>query len=193
MTYLNIEHFKCFVNANIPINKLTVFAGANANGKSTSIQALLFLRQTIEQYGEVNQNGGYTIRGFIEKNIALNGEYLLLLGNSSFVLNKHSDRYLVIGLHDGINEFIFTYEADNQIPQLWLHCKKLDISGEPNFPILKHEFYYLNAERLGPRVQNSIEFFDYLNVGWQGERTGQVIDHNGGYFKIDNKIGRAHV
>lgn len=59
MFNLKIENFKCFINQNIPLNRLTILAGANGNGKSTVIQALLFLRRTIEhcakwEGGEVN-------------------------------------------------------------------------------------------------------------------------------------------
>ena len=43
MDNLLIQNFKCFQDVAIPINALTVMAGANGNGKSTAIQALLFL------------------------------------------------------------------------------------------------------------------------------------------------------
>lgn len=48
MEYISIENFKCFRDIKIQINGLSVFAGANGNGKSTAIQALLFLRRTVE-------------------------------------------------------------------------------------------------------------------------------------------------
>ena len=62
MDYLSIEHFKCFVKEDIHLNKLTVFAGANGNGKSTAIQALLYLRRTIEHCGEwIDNKYGYVL------------------------------------------------------------------------------------------------------------------------------------
>jgi predicted ATPase len=54
MNVLSISNFKCFTETTIPINRLTVMAGANGNGKSTTIQALLFLRKTIEESFKVN-------------------------------------------------------------------------------------------------------------------------------------------
>lgn len=42
MELLSIENFKCFNEISIPLNQLTILAGANGNGKSTVIQSLLF-------------------------------------------------------------------------------------------------------------------------------------------------------
>ena len=54
MKYLEVKNFKCFRDIRLPINGLTVLAGANGNGKSSSIQALLLLRSTIERCSKLN-------------------------------------------------------------------------------------------------------------------------------------------
>jgi len=192
MKKLIIEYFKCFVESEITINRLTVMAGANGLGKSTSIQALLFLRQTIEKSCELNHETGYYIldtkknyKKNSKKNIPLNGEYLLALGNSSLVLNKHSEKFIDIQIDNGDNFLTAKYEADLNNPQLWLNCLYIDKTKDYNPNILMHEFYYLNAERLGPRIQQNMDFFDFLNVGYQGENTAQVISHENGFYKID--------
>ncbi|MDR1877733.1 MAG: AAA family ATPase, partial [Flavobacteriaceae bacterium] len=46
MTHIKIRNFKCYHEIDIPVNKLSILAGANGYGKSTAIQALLFLRRT---------------------------------------------------------------------------------------------------------------------------------------------------
>ena len=56
MENLIIKNFKCFRDANIPLNQLTIFAGANGYGKSSAIQALLYLRRTIEQCAKWNDS-----------------------------------------------------------------------------------------------------------------------------------------
>ena len=53
MEYLTIKNFKCFKDAQISINRLTVLTGANGYGKSTTIQALLYLRKTIELNSQI--------------------------------------------------------------------------------------------------------------------------------------------
>lgn len=189
MTNLTIKDFKCFINADISLNRLTVMAGANGLGKSTSIQALLLLRQTIEKYCEINRITGYyeiNSENNSEFNIPLNGEYLLMLGNSSLVLNKHSDKSLDFQIEDEDKILTAKYEADINNPQLWLKCITIGKTDDYLPSILMHEFYYLNAERLGPRVQQNMDFYDFLNVGWQGEKTAQVIGQGAGFYKIES-------
>lgn len=186
MAYLKINNFKCFQDADVLLNQLTVLAGANGNGKSTVIQALLYLRQTIEHCG-VSLEGNYFMEKCNGLNVPLNGVYCLALGNSSFVLNRNFvGNELSIGLFDESSELTVVYEADNRDTKLWLTPKEVLKTDITEFPILKHEFYYLNAERIGPRISQSLQFSDYPNAGWQGEFTAQLIAMEEGYFKINN-------
>ncbi len=43
---VRMRNFKCFGDASVPLNRLTVLAGLNGTGKSSVIQALLLLRQS---------------------------------------------------------------------------------------------------------------------------------------------------
>ena len=81
MLKLNIHNFKCFQDIEIPLNNLTVFTGANGNGKSTVIQALLFLRRTIEHCA-IWENGVFKLNMLNGLNVELNGPYCLNLGNT---------------------------------------------------------------------------------------------------------------
>lgn len=187
MNHLKINQFKCFVDADIIINKLTVMAGANGNGKSTTIQALLYFRRTIEHCGEWI-NGEYQLNKVNGLNVQLNGAYCLALGNSSYVLNRNAEvNEIVLGLFNEQEEITVTYEVDNRDAKLHLTPKSLTKTDAANFPIFKQEFYYLNAERFGPRVSQQLQFFDYPNAGWQGETTAQLIGLENGYYKIENE------
>lgn len=44
---LFLEHFKCFERVRLPIGALTVLSGVNASGKSTVVQALALLHQSV--------------------------------------------------------------------------------------------------------------------------------------------------
>ncbi|MBX9783402.1 MAG: DUF3696 domain-containing protein [Chitinophagaceae bacterium] len=187
MNHLKINHFKCFEEADIYINRLTIMAGANGNGKSTAIQALLYLRQTIEHCGE-SQQGNYILNACNGLNVPLNGVYCLALGNSSFVLNRnYAGNILSLGLFNEQEELTVDYSADNREAQLWLTPVEVHKTETTDFPILMHQFYYLNAERVGPRINQPLQFSDYPNAGWQGENTAQLISLEGGYFKIENE------
>jgi predicted ATPase len=187
MNHLKINQFKCFVDADININKLTVMTGANGNGKSTTIQALLYFRRTIEHCGEWI-NGEYQLNKVNGLNVQLNGAYCLALGNSSYVLNRNAEvNEIVLGLFNEQEEITVTYEVDNRDAKLYLTPKSLTKTDTANFPIFKQEFYYLNAERIGPRVSQQLQFFDYPNAGWQGETTAQLLGLENGYYKVENE------
>jgi predicted ATPase len=187
MNQLKINNFKCFVEADININRLTVMAGANGNGKSTTIQALLYFRRTIEHCGEWIDDK-YVLNKVNGMNVPLNGVYCLALGNSSFVLNRNSqDNKITLGLFNEQEEVIVTYLVDNRDAKLYLTPTPPEKTQTVNFPVFKQEFYYLNAERIGPRVNQQLKFFDYPNAGWQGETTAQLIGLESGYFKIENE------
>lgn len=187
MDFLKIHQFKCFEDADIYLNQLTVMAGANGNGKSTTIQALLYLRRTIEHCGEWYDNR-YHLNKTNSLNVSLNGAYCLALGNSTAVLNKnYSDNEILIGYNNETESLNVLYEADDRESRIWLTPKDVECSYSNVNPILKQQFYYLNAERIGPRVNQSIQFWDYPNAGWQGEYTAQLIGMESGFYKIDTK------
>ena len=49
ITQIEIENFKCFKNiVSFPLGKLTLLTGVNGRGKSTLLQSLLLMKQSIE-------------------------------------------------------------------------------------------------------------------------------------------------
>ena len=118
MNYLKIKNFKCFYDIDIPLNGLTILAGANGNGKSTVIQALLYLRRTIEHCATWD-SGRYNLKHHNGLNVELNGTYCLALGNSSMILpkNSNSDKIL-LGLSKDNEGLAVEYEVPEN--KLWL-------------------------------------------------------------------------
>ncbi len=47
LTKITLEHFKCFEILKLPLAPLTLLSGTNATGKSTVLQSLAILHQTI--------------------------------------------------------------------------------------------------------------------------------------------------
>ena len=88
MEKLEIKGFKCFKDISIPINELTVLVGSNGFGKSTTIQALLLLRQALD-------NGNW---------VALNDTFGLELGTTSDIINQnYSESNIAIRLLDNFD------------------------------------------------------------------------------------------
>lgn len=168
---LKIKNFKCFLDKKIQFNQLTLFAGTNAVGKSSVIQSLLIIRQTLEKI---------SVNPLIQHNILLNGEYCLKLGNSSEVLSSTADNEQIELLVNVENRYInFEYSASRADPDLYIkyinedqyHIERLRDYGS----IFNREFYYLNAERIGPRVLHEMVDQEFPHTGFQGEYVGYIL------------------
>lgn len=181
-----VKNFKCFLDDTIKLNRLTILAGSNAVGKSTLIQALLIVRQTIDklmsQYKYQKDSH--------EIDIQLNDEYLLNLGDTSQVLssNATSEDIIFIINNKSPARALFKYSMSKKNPELVLkfqHYGAMVLQAD-NLSIYKAGFHYLNAERLGPRVTQDMVNQKFSNTGFQGEYTGYTIAKNNRY-KINEK------
>lgn len=176
MLTLSIKNFKCFYDIEVPINDLTVFAGGNGNGKSTAIQSLLLLRRTIEHCSEWKGNH-FEYNNINHLNVELNDVYCLGLGNSLNVLpTEFKETNIDLGLSNTDKSLLVKYSTNN-LNEVWITPDKLlrNDFQYPENPLMFQQFYYLNAERIGPRIKQEIKFYDYPNVGFQGEYTAQII------------------
>ncbi|MBP1468777.1 AAA family ATPase [Candidatus Chloroploca sp. M-50] len=84
ITRISLDAFKAFQSLRISLRPITVIAGANSSGKSSLIQSLLLLRQTLE--------------GRRNRPLILNGEYLQLSEYSDVVFGKLLTDNFSIGL-----------------------------------------------------------------------------------------------
>ena len=193
MENLVIKNFKCFRNIEIPVNKLTIFAGANGNGKSTAIQALLYLRRTIEHCAKWNDKI-YVYTESNGLNVELNGAYCLALGNSNQVLTQDSeDNTVLLGLYKENEKFYVKYHVTEN--DVFLTPSEVKNLRNEDSKLFAQEFYYLNAERIGPRIKQDVKFYDFPNTGFQGELTAQLLgDTNFNYsFRVENQRKFPHV
>lgn len=166
MIIFHIENFKCYYKADIPINYLTVLAGANGNGKSTVIQALLLMRNTFDQRREKDVD------------IEINGPYCLSLGTTLDIIPVEAERNssLFLSLSENNDSVGYVYPLSDEHALLSLRLTEERNNGNPQgFPLFKNEFYYLNAERIGPRISQEIRVHKFPNVGWQGEYCAQIL------------------
>jgi len=159
---LHIKNFKCFLNTKIPLKRLTVLAGGNSAGKSSVIQSILLLRSATEK-----------ARVGTDK-VMLNGDYLLNLGNSFDVIAKNAPPGDPISISISHKQKVkkVDFLVDSNEAQVFLKIGKqsslVQVITESEPPLLKPNFHYLNAERLGPRPYYQIADRGKA-VGWQGE------------------------
>lgn len=167
MQQLEIKNFKCFQQNTVLLNDLTLLVGANGMGKSSVIQALLLL-QASPQYTE-------------DGKLPLNGIYDMALGTSSSVLNQNalSDEIEVALVRENSARKL-TLAVNPAEEQLWLDIVGLEETEDST----SDKLYYLDAERIGPRISQKIVNLSYSHVGVHGEYTAQVISANAGRNKV---------
>lgn len=96
MDALVLEHFKCFRSFVLPTAPLTALTGFNAAGKSTALQSILLLSQTLR-------------RGLGTNKLVLNGP-LAQLGGTGDVLNRAAGTAPVrLGVRQGATEIVWSF------------------------------------------------------------------------------------
>lgn len=101
LTSLHISSFKCFETLDLQLRPLTVLSGMNGGGKSSVIQALALLAQTLAE-----REWGRTLM--------LEGPDLAL-GSAADVLNqKSARRRLSLGVSTTTEHVVWTFKADDR-------------------------------------------------------------------------------
>lgn len=95
LTEINLINFKCFRELNLRPKLITVLIGANGTGKSSCVQALLLLKQSLGQ-DALRTNGQLLDLGKYA-DIVFKGERLLKIGISGIAHNMPELDYLTPG------------------------------------------------------------------------------------------------
>lgn len=149
---ISIQNFKCFEDIEVATKPLTVLSGINGMGKSSFMQSLLLLRQSVleaEKALEARLNGSLIDLGFADDVLYENAQ-----GDDSISFKlSESSRSL---------QFHFSYlKGSRTLPLLGTAP---DTSSSALFG---ENFFYLKAERLGPRTA-----FDASSTG--GDRLNPI-------------------
>jgi predicted ATPase len=178
---LHLASFKCFETLDLPLGTLTVLSGINGGGKSSVIQSLVLLAQTLDE------------REW-SKSLLLNGPSLTL-GNASDVINQTTGRrQLSLGASAGKRKVVWTFRArDRRAMALDLSAVEvdgdaLDVSGPIRWllpeaeasdcAIVKHlrSISWLSAERTGPReLLPLLDAEHHRRVGMRGELAAGLL------------------
>ena len=156
LTRIDLRYFKCFASLKLPLRPLTLLSGANASGKSSALQALVLLHQTMREHE-------WSTR------LMLNGA-AVRLGTAADVIDQvHGRRGCEITLFDG--ERIYRWEFEGERDEMSMTVRRVSVDDvEEDEPKVLHRLLpsisspehsvlterlrgltYLTAERLGPR------------------------------------------
>ncbi len=182
LAQLELKHFKCFEEQRIPFAPLTLLSGSNASGKSSVLQALVLLHQTMRAHE-------WSTR------LLLNGEEIKL-GTIADVVDKEFGRQsfeIQIDETDGTSRRWF-FEGERA--EMSMALARIDVDGVmhdrpthlrylvPWAPlgeageIERHltRLTYITAERLGPReVYPLMDRQIATVVGASGEHAMSVL------------------
>lgn len=164
---LIIENFKCFAEeTKIRLGNITICLGSNSVGKSSVIQACILLRQIYEQALAYKDT---QVREYI---IQLNDVYGLQLGDAEHIMSSKDRKDIC--LH--IDEYEYNLESISYSPMEMAVHNEYDIEEMSlREGLFSKGFYYLNAERTGPRNYQTINSKMVDNCGVYGENTVHLL------------------
>jgi predicted ATPase len=156
ITRIDLDYFKCFELLKLPLSSLTLLSGTNASGKSSILQALVLLHQTIREHEWATR-------------LMLNGNALSLGTVSDIVDQVHGRRIFSIGIID--NEIPFRWVFSGEREEMSMSIDEVTIEDKvTRKPQILHYLFppsedkttftltnalrrltYITAERLGPR------------------------------------------
>lgn len=182
ITKVELINFKCFKLLKLPLTELTLLAGSNASGKSSLLQALVILHQTIRENEWSNR-------------LILNGS-ILSLGTVQDVVNKiHGRNDFELALTDEDSRYSWSFTGErpemsmkvNYAPMedilIEEHLNKLlpVLAGEtPKICSTLESLTYITAERIGPRDFYPLEDRSTIQtVGPKGEHAVSCLSRLG--------------
>jgi len=191
---LELRFFKCFELLKLPINRLTLLSGTNASGKSSVLQALVLLHQTMREQE-------WSTR------LLLNGDSVRLGTVWDVVDMAYGKRSFDIALTDDdlTCEWTFSGERSDMtmtIDRVSVNDKVLDKPVQLRYLLPPDEYEtsgslidrlrrlgYVTAERVGPREVYPLE--DYQTaaaVGPEGEHAASVLHWGGPEPALDQLV-----
>jgi predicted ATPase len=161
LTRVTLEHFKCFEFLKLPLAPLTLLTGLNAAGKSTVIQALTLLHQTLNESPD-------------SQRLVLNGKDVSL-GSADEVVDKVSGRdSFAIGVDHDAGGVLWRMQVKANAMAAPFVVKS-DHLHDALIQTLR-TLTYISADRIGPRETYPVNgSTQQTSVGARGEYTPWFI------------------
>ncbi len=193
LNQIDLEQFKCFELLKLPLGALTLLTGLNASGKSSVLQALVLLHQTIREQEW-------------SRRLLLNGTELALGTVADVVDTVTGSRTFGIGVLDGAREIRWSFDGEDRRNMSAL-VTSLHVGGKDISPpdVLRHllpptiaaedagtverlrRLSYLTAERIGPQDVYPLEDPNSIQVvGPKGEYAVSLLYWNRDEVVLDD-------
>lgn len=179
LTQVDLECFKCFELLRLPLNSLTLLSGSNASGKSSVLQALVLLHQTMREHE-------WSTR------LMLNGS-AVRLGTVSDVIDKvHGRHTFGIGIIDDETTYRWTFAGERSEMSMVVERVSLGATEHNKPEKLRYllppdsdesltdrlkGLSYITAERVGPREVYTLQDRQMATVvGPAGEHAVSILE-----------------
>lgn len=160
---IEINGLKSYVSStNIRLSNMNVLAGVNSVGKSTFIQSILLLRLLFENSKDVNTHISEAFLNSEKYGLELGTYEKIITGNNSF---------FELGLNE-IKTRIEMKKGDS----LKIQANLKNLLLETKINIFKSDFFYLSAERNGPRDFQKVDSLGINNCGIRGENSFHILN-----------------
>ena len=180
LTRLDLRLFKCFEMLRLPLAPLTLLSGPNSSGKSSVIQALVLLHQTMREHE-------WSTR------LALNGSGAHLGTVVDVVDEVHGRNGFEIGVTAEDSSCRWTFDGDRR--EMSMRVRRVSVDGRASETpaMLRHllppnadgavaplaarlrGLTYITAERVGPQEAYPLEDPYDVVVGAKGEHAVSVL------------------
>ena len=190
---IDLRYFKCFTAVKLPLCPLTLLSGANASGKSSVLQALVLLHQTMREHEWSSR-------------LMLNGAAVRLGTVADVIDQMQGSRSVEIALLDEEREFQWEFMGERA--EMSMEVKRIRSAlgdvGEDAPKMLRHllpwgedvradslqarlcGLTYLTAERVGPRKTYPLDEPRHAPVvGPRGEHAVGILYYGGDEHVLD--------
>lgn len=184
---LELKHFKCFESLQLPLAPLTLLSGTNASGKSSVLQALALLHQTMREHewstklmlngksirlgsvtdvvDEINGLKSFNI-GIVDDEHSYSWEFtgerneLSMLVERTFIDNKHYQQQPLQRLLPAqITTVVTNSNVGNSLSGIYISGESPIITASRVVDLQNRltDLTYITAERIGPREVYALE------------------------------------
>ena len=191
LTRLDLDSFKCFASLRLPLAPLTLLSGINAAGKSSVMQALVLLHQTMRDHEWSDK-------------LMLNGSVIDLGTVADVVDQVYGRRECMIALLDDKTPYQWTFAGEPKDMAMTVTRVTVDDDEAKNPSSLQrllpsshgkgslaqrlHRLSYLTAERMGPRELYALDPPQRTPVvGTWGESAISIL-YSGGDHQVLPKL-----
>ena len=176
-----LKNFKCHKSFVTDMKNLNILTGSNASGKSSIVQALLLAFKSWEmcEKKRIDTNRIYGMNLGIP--ISIVSEDLEEKNIEIAMFPNGIENRVVLGLSDDHDEMCFDICNYEEI-----------IEGkEHGYHLSKMHLFFLNAERMGPRIVSFINDIIPYSVGNMGENTSYILSEMDKLQKVNGSF-RLH-